>query len=76
MADSPVACHLMRMVYRTDATVEEPEYIGSFSDSLPGSAMTPGKIVNVDWSIRGWVEVTFLVNGPHEGGGNVPYPDA
>jgi hypothetical protein len=66
--------HLMRTVYRTDATVEEPEYIGSFSDTIPASALGQGRIVNIDWSIRGWVEVTFLVPGRHDGDGNVPYP--
>lgn len=66
--------HLLRSLYRTDATVEEPEYIGSFSDTIPGSALEQGTIVNVDWSIRGWVEVTFLILGPHDGDGNVPYP--
>lgn len=67
--------HLMRTIYRTDATVEEPEYVGSFSDTIPGSALQQGQIVNVDWSKRGWVEVTFLVPGQHDGNGNVPYPE-
>lgn len=66
--------HLFRTIYRTDATVEEPEYIGSFSDTIPDSALRQGQIVNVDWSVRGWVEVTFLAPGKLDGGGNVPYP--
>jgi len=66
--------HLMRTIYRTDAIEEEPDYLGSFSDTIPASAFSAStQIVNVDWSRRGWVEVTFLQPGPHEGGGNVPY---
>lgn len=67
--------HLMRTIYRTDATEEEPDYYGAFSDTIPASAFRGGEkdIVHVDWSHRGWVEVTFLIPGPHEGHGNVPY---
>lgn len=65
--------HLMRTIYRTDATEEEPDYLGSFSDTIPASALDQGEVVNVDWSHRGWVEVTFLQAGQHNGGGNVPY---
>jgi len=68
--------HLIRIVYRTDATVEEPEYIGSFSDTIPASALDQRQIVHVDWSVRGWVEVTFLIPGRSDVSGNVPYPGA
>jgi hypothetical protein len=71
----PDVYHLTRVLYRTDATVEEPEYIGSFSSSIPESALRNSQIVNVDWSIRGWVEVTYLRSGAQDGG-NVPYPGA
>lgn len=67
------AC-LFRTWYRTDAKVDEPEYMGSFTEHIPASAFRDGQqIVDVDWSVRGWVQVTFL--GP--GGsipGDVPWP--
>lgn len=57
--------HLMRIAYRTDAAPDEPEYIGTFSDTIPASALRDGgQIVGVDWSERGSVEVTFLIPGP------------
>jgi hypothetical protein len=55
--------HLFRTVYRTDATDDEPEYKGMFSETLPDSAFWESQIVHVDWSERGWVEVTYLVEG-------------
>lgn len=59
-----MAWHLMRMEYQTDATVEEPGYRGSWSGTIPDSALRGDtQIVAVDWSIRGWVEVTYLVRG-------------
>lgn len=56
--------HLMRTWYRTDADPGEPDYAGAFSDTIPGRAMEGGtSVVNVDWSRKGWVEVTFLAPG-------------
>lgn len=54
---------LMRAWYGTDATADDPEYVGAFSSDIP----TPGPhgngytIVGVDWSTRGVVEVTYLI---------------
>lgn len=56
--------HLHRAWYRTDATEEEPEYVGAFSSTIPDTALRSRTIVGVDWSVRGWVEVTFLLSGP------------
>lgn len=57
--------HLMRVAYRTDIIEDEPEYIGSQSTSIPARAIQNGRqIVDVDWSKRGEVEVTYLVPGP------------
>jgi hypothetical protein len=53
---------LMRTAYKTDIDVDEPEYIGSFSTSFPAPE-SDREIVNVDWSNRGEVEVTWLVDG-------------
>ena len=52
---------LMRVAYRTDVSDDDPDYIGSFSEPFPdqGNGAT---IVGVDWSVRGVVEVTFLVS--------------
>jgi hypothetical protein len=51
---------LMRVAYPTDVIQAEPEYIGSFSSPFP--AESPGRrIVAVDWSKHGEVEVTWLV---------------
>ncbi len=66
--------HLMRITYQTDATDDELEYQGSFSYSFPtpGEGLQiGGQIVAVDWSVRGQVEVTWLIRGrsPREGGG-------
>lgn len=68
--------HLMRVIYQTDATTTEPDYLGSFSGTIPASAFINGaEIVNVDWSHRGWVEVTYLSPGGHRHDGNVPYEE-
>jgi hypothetical protein len=59
-----MAWHLMRTWYATDATDAEPEYRGAFSGTIPDSAFWDDRrIVNIDWSERGQVEVTFLVRG-------------
>jgi hypothetical protein len=59
-----VTWHLMRTWYKTDATDEEPEYGGVFSGSIPDRAFEDGtKIVDVDWSVRGEVCVTYLHRG-------------
>jgi hypothetical protein len=52
---------LMRTTYKTDVTESEPEYIGSFSALFPTPAERDVEIVNVDWSVRGEVEVTYLI---------------
>ena len=51
---------LVRVTYKTDIREDEPEYIGSFSSSFPDPASRGAQIVNVDWSVRGEVEVTYL----------------
>ena len=56
--------HLFRADYRTDVSDDDPEYAGSFSDTIPESALRSQQIVGVDWSRRGWVTVTFLIPGP------------
>lgn len=51
---------LMRTWYKTDIENADPEYIGSFS--LPFPAEKDGRrIIAVDWSKRGEVEVTWLI---------------
>lgn len=52
---------LMRTTYKTDATDDEPEYIGAFSDPFPDPGDRGALIVNVDWGVRGEVEVTYMV---------------
>lgn len=50
----------MRTWYTTDVTPDEPEYVGAFSGPFP--AEEPGRrIVAVDWSTPGEVQVTWLV---------------
>lgn len=52
---------LMRTVYPTDAADDDPAYIGAFSDLFP--AENPSRrIVAVDWSTKGQVEVTWLLD--------------
>lgn len=68
-----MSVHLHRTWYRTDATVDEPEYVGAFSGTIPDSALRGRTIIGVNWAVHGWVEVTFLLSGDgHEG--NIPYP--
>lgn len=56
--------HLHRTWYRTDAKDDEPEYVGAFSGTIPARALEDSRqIVSVDWSQRGWVEVTYLTPG-------------
>jgi hypothetical protein len=55
--------HLHRTWYRTDTKEAEPEYVGAFSGTIPGSALAEREIVDVDWSERGWVQVTYLIRG-------------
>lgn len=52
----------MRAWYRTDVSDEDTDYLGAFSSAIPPETRT-GRIVDVDWSERGWVIVTFLVDG-------------
>lgn len=54
--------YLMRTWYPTDVTPEDPEYDGAFSGDIPQSAFRDGRIVHVDWSERGVVEVTYLMH--------------
>lgn len=51
---------LMRTVYETDYDPNEPEYPGNFSTPFPHEEPTR-RIVAVDWSTPGQVEVTWLV---------------
>lgn len=53
--------YLMRVPFRTDVDVAEPDYVGKFSETLRISA--DSQIVGVDWSVRGEVTVTYLVWG-------------
>lgn len=51
---------LFRSWYPTDVSDDDPEYVGTFSERFP--APRPGmEIVDVDWSVRGEVQVTWLV---------------
>jgi hypothetical protein len=52
---------LMRTWYKTDTNDNDPEYIGAFSDSIPDRAVEEQTIIDVDWSVTGEVQVTFLV---------------
>jgi hypothetical protein len=51
---------LMRITYLTDATAEDPEYRGSMSTAFPAEH-PQSRIVDVDWSTRGEVTVTWLI---------------
>jgi hypothetical protein len=51
----------MRAVYPTDASDDDLTYIGAFSDLFPSEEATR-RIVAVDWSTRGQVEVTWLIS--------------
>ena len=53
---------LMRTWYKTDVTEDDPTYKGSFSAPFP--AQMAAKIVHVDWSVRGEVEVTYVIPAP------------
>lgn len=56
-----MAMRLMRVWYDTDARYHDnPEYLGAFSVPM-GNEGPNGRIVAVDWSQRGVVEVTWLV---------------
>lgn len=50
----------MRTWYTTDVNQEDPEYVGSFSAPFP-RPNPERQIVDVDWSERGVVQVTWLV---------------
>lgn len=52
---------LQRTWYATDATPDDPDYIGAFSDPFPAEDATR-KIVDVDWSKPGEVMVTWLIS--------------
>ncbi len=52
---------LMRILYATDAAEDDPLYIGTFSDPFPAEGASR-RIVAVDWSTRGQVEVTWLIS--------------
>lgn len=58
--------HLMRTWYSTDADETDPEYMGAFSADIPEkwTDLDGWKIIAVDWSKRGEVEVTWLIPGP------------
>ena len=50
---------LMRTWYKTDVTEDDPTYEGSFSAPFP--AQMAAKIVGVNWSVRGGVEITYVI---------------
>lgn len=52
---------LMRTWYRTDISKDDPEYVGAFSNPFPVEDSTR-RIIAVDWSKPGEVEVTWLVS--------------
>lgn len=65
--------HLHRTWYSTDASTEDPDYVGAFTQTFPRHE--DRTVVNVEWDKpgKGWVEVTFLING--EGfASEHPYP--
>jgi len=51
----------MRTVYPTDAADDDPTYIGTFSDPFPAESASR-RIVAVDWSTKGQVQVTWLID--------------
>ena len=51
----------MRTTYKTDVSADDPEYIGAFSAPFPAPSLDR-EIVNVDWAVKGVVEVTWLVD--------------
>ncbi len=50
----------MRIWYTTDITAESPEYVGAFSAPFPAEDKQK-RIVAVNWTTRGEVEVTWLI---------------
>ncbi len=53
--------YLMRTWYRTDgADPKFPDYVGAFSVTIPKWPEGEARIVAVDWSEPGMVEVTWL----------------
>jgi hypothetical protein len=52
---------LMRTWHRTDVSDDDPEYVGAFSLPFPDPACSGYQIVDVDWSKRGEVQVTYLI---------------
>jgi hypothetical protein len=54
---------LMRTWYPTDVDPDQPEYVGAFSDPFPDQG-NQARIVAVDWSTPGEVEITWLVSAP------------
>lgn len=54
--------YLMRTWYKTEAAEHEGE--GIFSASIPDAAFNNSTILDVNWSTRGEVQVTFLMEGP------------
>lgn len=52
---------LMRSWYPTDASADDPEYVGAFSGPFPAEE-AGRRIVAVDWSKPGEVEVTWLIS--------------
>jgi hypothetical protein len=51
---------LQRTWYKTDVNDDDPDYVGSFSDPIPDPESHDSVIVDVDWSERGLVQVTYL----------------
>jgi hypothetical protein len=55
---------LMRTWYPTDVRDDDPEYVGTVSGPFPDPKRNGAEIIAVDWSERGQVCVTYLVNAP------------
>jgi hypothetical protein len=56
----PERQRLERTWYKTDIDPSDADYVGTFSAQFPAEDATR-RIVRVDWSPRGEVEVTWLV---------------
>ena len=52
---------LHRTWYSTDVDPADPGYVGAFSDRFPAESASR-RIVDVDWSTPGEVQVTWLIS--------------
>ena len=53
---------LMRISYHTDISEDDTEYWGAFSEPFPAEESPSRRIIGVDWSNRGEVIVTWLID--------------